>query len=344
VLRVDTRWKFLDLQAVILENDTFRVVVLPEAGAKIFSIYHKQWNQEMLWHNPRVEPTKYSVGASYDDTWAGGWDDLFPNDAPEVFEGEAYVDHGELWNGRWNYEVEQDDQFVTVRFTRLLPITPVKAEKTLRLAARGNKLVVDYRLENLSGKTFKYLWKIHPAVYVEAGYRIELPAGRVEVDPAFPARVPEVAEYQWPYAVSPSGEKVDMREVLPASAGVTELQYATELRDGWCAVVNPRTNRGFGLAFDKHLFSTVWTFAVYGGWRGLHTVVLEPCTTYPYLLSEAVKRGRYAELPAHSTVFTTVTAVVFEADGAIKRIEKSGTSSQSKSETTREDRDEDYRR
>ena len=41
------------------------------------------------------------IGAAYDDVWAGGWEELFPNDAPGAFEGRDLPDHGEWWTMAW---------------------------------------------------------------------------------------------------------------------------------------------------------------------------------------------------------------------------------------------------
>ena len=38
-----------------------------------------------------------TCGRRYDDVWAGGWEELFPNDAPGRFEGRELPDHGEWW-------------------------------------------------------------------------------------------------------------------------------------------------------------------------------------------------------------------------------------------------------
>jgi hypothetical protein len=77
------------LRAVVLENKSLRVVVLPEAGAKVLQIRYKPLAADLLWNNPSLPPSRQPLHASYDDTWSGGWDELFPND-----EGGSYSDSG----------------------------------------------------------------------------------------------------------------------------------------------------------------------------------------------------------------------------------------------------------
>src|ERR1700676_4412266 len=68
------------LEAIAMENELLRVVVLPEAGAKVWQIHYKPLAADLLWNNPLLAPARQALYASYDDTWSGGWDELFPND------------------------------------------------------------------------------------------------------------------------------------------------------------------------------------------------------------------------------------------------------------------------
>lgn len=321
----DSRWKLNDIPVVAIENDLLRIITLPDAGGKIWSIYHKVWNQELLWHNPRIEPACCSVGDSYDDTWAGGWDELFPNDIPEHYAGETYADHGELWNGKWSAEVIEDEgnKSVSVKLVKNCPITPARFSKNIRLVENEAKVRVRYRIENLSDRELRFLFKLHPALRMEPGWKIEIPAKRMKVGEGSELRKSDVREYAWPYLPGETGD-VDMRDVLPKSSRVTEFQYGTGLTDGWCALVDPNLKRGFGFTFDQEIFTSVWTFTVYGGWRDLYTIVLEPCTGYPYTLSEAVAGGKYSVLGPGETLETEVIAVAFEDGYPLRGIDRFG--------------------
>ncbi|MGA8868674.1 MAG: hypothetical protein WB510_16990, partial [Candidatus Sulfotelmatobacter sp.] len=103
-LSVTTAWSFRGLRTVVIENRFLRVVVLPEAGAKIWQIIYKPTDVELLWNNPRIAPARLPSTSRYDDVWSGGWDELFPNDEIALIEGESYPDHGELWTGEWQAE------------------------------------------------------------------------------------------------------------------------------------------------------------------------------------------------------------------------------------------------
>ena len=86
---VDAYWHFHGLRAVILENEFLRVVVLPEAGARIVHLIYKPHDVNLLWNNPRVKPARLPFGVGYDNAWCGGWDELFPNNILTVVESRA---------------------------------------------------------------------------------------------------------------------------------------------------------------------------------------------------------------------------------------------------------------
>ena len=62
-LRLDIDYKCHGLQAVALENRFLRIVVLPEAGGKVWQITYKPLNSDLLWNNPQTAPARLSAGS-----------------------------------------------------------------------------------------------------------------------------------------------------------------------------------------------------------------------------------------------------------------------------------------
>jgi hypothetical protein len=89
------------------------------------------------------------------------------------------------------------------------------------------------------------------------------------------------------------------------------MAFITQLDAGWCGMIDPGRSAGIGIAFDPDFFKYLWVFQTQGGWRGLHTVIMEPCTGYPGDLAQAAAEGHCARLDAGQSVETQVTAVVF---------------------------------
>ncbi|MFD2615649.1 DUF5107 domain-containing protein [Paenibacillus gansuensis] len=87
-VRLTTDWGYRGIPVVVLENRELRVVVMPELGAKIWQITYKPKDKDLLWQHPRIKPRRLTGHAVYDDNFAGGWDELFPNDMSETVSGE----------------------------------------------------------------------------------------------------------------------------------------------------------------------------------------------------------------------------------------------------------------
>lgn len=145
------------LRTIVLENNLVHLVLLPEAGARIWQITYKHLNADLLWNKPGALPTRQHLHACYDDVWCGGWDDLFPNDEAGILMGRELPDHGELWTGEWEDRPfkEADSVGTHLRFTT--PITNFLAEKTLRLGENSSVLEVRYRLTNQGAEPLPFL-------------------------------------------------------------------------------------------------------------------------------------------------------------------------------------------
>lgn len=51
----------IELKTLVIENKYLRVVVLPEYGGRVYSIYHKVQEQELLHKNPVMQPANLSI-------------------------------------------------------------------------------------------------------------------------------------------------------------------------------------------------------------------------------------------------------------------------------------------
>ena len=323
-MRIDTNWRYHGFRALVVENSHLRLVILPELGAKLWSLVYKPVDREIFWHNPRVAPRPAPYGAAYDDWFCGGWDELFPNDAVTTFAGDLYPDHGEWWAMPFAWEVttRRPDE-VTIHCWRAGVVTNTFVERWITVHAGEPHFTIRYRIHNAGPQPLDFLWKLHPALAISADARIDLPACTVQPDAAFNDRL-EKQPFAWPLACGAQGQAVDMRVVPGPDAATCDFYYATELAGGWCALTDAQAGFGFGLAFDPALFRTVWVFGAYGGWRGHYTTILEPCTGYPYQLEDAVAQGTASRLEAGATIETTVTALLYHGRSAVNEITPDG--------------------
>ena len=72
------------------------------------------------------------------------------------------------------------------------------------------------------------------------------------------------------------------------------------------------------------VFDTLWLFASYGGWRGLHLAIVEPCTGWPYELGRAAEGGRMRVMQPGQIIDTMTTAVILTDCNEINHIDVNG--------------------
>jgi hypothetical protein len=321
-VRVDDRWTFDGLRVVTLENDVLRADILPELGAKVYRLIHKASDTDLLWHNPRVEPRRVDMGASYDDNFCGGWDELFPNDFAGPVGETTYPDHGELWCQPWTYTIDADTAEARVHLRRPGSVTTTIVEKTIALRPGDRQLRFSHRITNVGRQPLDFLWKLHPALAIDTGDRLDIPGAEGEVvDPTF-GLVREPRTFRWPVASTPVGD-VDFSVIRPID-GTRDFLYVKQLSAGWSALRRMKRNVGFGLVFPREIFTSVWMFMTFGGWRGLETVVLEPCTTVPKDLVQAIRAGTCSHLESGAALSCDISAVLFDDVGSFRGLSDDG--------------------
>ncbi|MGV8907777.1 MAG: hypothetical protein ACOH1Y_02250 [Propionicimonas sp.] len=316
--QIITGWSWRGLEALILANDQLRVVMLPQLGGRIWEITHQASGRQLLWHNPRMPAAPVAFGAGYDDNFLGGWDELFPNDLPEELAGEPYPDHGEVWSVPWSWEVLPGPD-AAVRLSVTTRISGCALTRIVRLAPASAAIEVELSITNGSGGALPMLHKQHLAVDLPPGSRIDLPAGMVEIGDFGRPRAGSAGDrFAWPV-----GAGVDFSASPEADGSVSELLFASDLADGWCACTDP-SGVGIGLVFDRRTYPSVWTFASWGGWRNHRVAVLEPCTGVGLSVTEGLAVGRHRSLAPGETITTTLSAVVYAGLQKVLRISGHG--------------------
>ena len=303
-VKADNRQTVGDCKAITVENDLLRLTVLPDLGAKIYDIVHKETGENLLWHNPRVRPHKVPFGSRFDDVYSGGWDEIYPNDAEVVVGPDRFPDMGEAWSLPWDYEISEGRNSVTLTTRVQTPISPAQLQRKLTLRSGESKFSCSYEFRNLSQNEIKFLWKVHAAFPINRACRIEIPARYGIVEPRFSGSY-SPGRYNWPVARTKGGEKADVSRVDPDLNNCT-LHFVTGLREGLTRFVDGERGLMSTLRFDPELMDNVWLWLAYGGWRGHFTAVIEPCTSYPMDLNEAIKRKHFSRLRGGENLKTSV--------------------------------------
>lgn len=283
-------------EVIICENDHLQVVVAPALGGKICSIFNKQLGQEFLWTNTNLSLQAHTPGTEYDPNFYGGMDELIPNDIPEKIQGIDYPDHGELWTTPLEYEVDTASLMVF----GTLPISGLFYQKTIRLDPDGPNIIMEYEIRNDAKELRQFLWKLHPALRVEAGDQVVTTASRARVvDPSY-SRFNDLKELNWPMI-----EGTDA-SVVPAKGNEVDFFFLWEARNPEMGLVSGKKGSRFSIRYDQTIFPFQWYFASYGGFLDHYTAVLEPCSAMPMSVEEAAALGQCTMLQPGQMIETTV--------------------------------------
>lgn len=304
--KADVRWHFHGLRAVVIENRQLRILILPEAGGRIQQITHKPSDTELLWNHPRIRPARLPFGASYDDNWSGGWDELLPNNIPETINDEAYPDHGEVWAADWAFTPFEDAREAGAALKCQTRISDILLEKRIRLREDESALNVDYRLHNGSRLPLPILWNLHVPFAVSERHRLEFPPMQASLEPNYLGSLQGAPiDFTWPLIDAPEG-RLDLSAVPAASAQRLHFVYGHGFTEGYCGVIEAAAGLRARVWFDPSIFRACWLFGAFGGWRNLHVALLEPSTGYPFEVARAVRNGTCRTLAPGEELRTSV--------------------------------------
>jgi hypothetical protein len=290
------------LPAVRLESELVSLSILAEPGAKIYDLVWKPTGRQVLWQNPRIPPQPYPIDSNFDNYWCGGWDEGFPTCDACEHNGESYPNLGELRSIRWTLnKLETRGEEAAAELFAFGPITPVRAVK--RVAVCGASVSVRYELTNIGPLPFDFIWGSHPALAVTDRTVLHIPAetGIVQLSSS-PLLGAPGQQYRWPMLGT-----TDMTRVQSVSAGVFCGHYATGLRAGGYSVEFRGEDLGLAVRFDREQCPWLWLWLVYGGWRGYHHVIIEPWTSCPVNLSDAVRENTALRLQPGRTFASEIS-------------------------------------
>jgi hypothetical protein len=292
---------------VRLSSPLISLGIKPKRGANLYSILTPTEPRGWIFYDPSRVTADEAADLGYDDVWSGGFEELFPNDAPGWFEGRSLRDHGELWNAPFDILEHSDTH---VRVERRCMTVPAIVRKTVSLHQASAGFDVAYEIEHVGQEPFHFLFKLHAAIRIETGDRLLLPGGRVTpVDPSFGGVIRSGCD--WPLGPSARGSgTADLSLVPDASTRLREFVYVSQLPEGWCGLQRQRTGEAIVFRYPLDKLPYCWLFLTYGGWRDYYTAVLEPCTNMPKDLTTAKARGTSARLDPGQTFEFTVSVTI----------------------------------
>jgi galactose mutarotase-like enzyme len=259
-----TTWH--NFEALALESEALRVVIVPDLGAKIVSLYDKMHGRE--WLVPPIRPVKQTVyGSVFVDQDMSGWDEMMPTITACEWEGVHLPDHGEVWSSPWKLETREGGLTLSVDG----PSFPYHFVRSATLIA-PDTLELRYSLTNTGQKELPFMWTAHPQFAANVDTRIVFPpevtqvVNVIEDDPVL-GKTGDLCT--WPEANSITGQvwKLDrVRSVenhtcrkiytLPqqpvSSAALVDEHLGCQLRLEWSSEFAPY----LGLWIDEGMFNT----------------------------------------------------------------------------------------
>lgn len=253
---------------VDLSSSTTLAHFVPAEGGRIESIVDRHSGRNLL--------AVYGPGGRRGDWYTdapGGWDEMFPNDAPWNSEPA----HGRVWSAAFDIDAREVDRLVLVADLEVPPVSLRREYRVLDSPHRGLRVDTDLIAR---GPTGPFLWSSHPMLAVEPGWSVRIEPTLVEVDAEMAGRF-----------TSAAGGRADARGlVVPArNLGWGEVLYVPDAESA--SVGTPGGETGTRVSWDRDFFAHLWVVTV-TGYDGFDLGFLfEPSTTQPYRMDEAIARG-----------------------------------------------------
>ncbi len=307
-----------EYRAVVLENRWLRVTLLADKGGDVIEFLYKPLDVDAMFRRPgglrhpsRWIPSNASAHGHFFDSYAGGWQLIFPAAGPPSgYAGAEFGQHGEACLLPFAVDVEEDDpRAVAVTLRARMLRTPFLVERHFRLG-EGPELEVEERITNLAPVPLPFVLGEHPALgggLLGPSSRLELAGGTVLVPEAeiFPEqRLAPGTRARWPLVPGRQGGEVDLSVMPGPEARTADYFYITELPRGWYRVTTPDRRLGLEVVWDLAALPVLWFWQVAGGvpgwpwWGQVYVQALEPFSAVAGAIDDAMAAGQVRLLPA----------------------------------------------
>jgi hypothetical protein len=168
-------------EMVVLENDLFRLRILPNKGSDFVGLLHKPTNTDFMWWTALGLRPAGEHTTDFQSQYEGGWQEIFPNLASShVHDDVPLQAYGEVSLRPWMHSVLVDrPEHVAVCFHTNLASFPFRLEKIVHLHRGIPGFTLEERAINLASVTQYADWGHHITFgepFLTPGTRLELPS------------------------------------------------------------------------------------------------------------------------------------------------------------------------
>lgn len=293
-----TTWH--NFPALALESEAMCVIIVPDLGAKIVSLYDKLHLRE--WLVPPIRPVKQTAyGANFISQDMSGWDEMLPTIIACEWDGAQLPDHGEVWSIPWEQESAGDGLSLSIDGTAF----PYHFVRSAVLVAPGT-LELGYWLTNTGQKAWPYLWAAHPQFLAATDTQIVFPpevkqvVNVIENDPLWGR---EGERHTWPEAIGADGNAWRLDRVrLVESHTCRKIYTPPEQPVSWAALVDHKRGCQLRLDWPADFAPYLGLWIDEGMYNTAPVAALEPSNGYYDSLVWAVRNGRVPLLEAGQEV------------------------------------------
>lgn len=316
-----TAVKYKDVDALAIENNRLRLVVLPGVGAKLASLVDLESGFEFFTQRDGGSYRLQPYAGDYLLGECSGVDDMFPTIDAYHYEsypwkGVELPDHGEVWSLPWNVRDGGGRLELFVHGVRL----PYELRKAIYFISERT-VRIDYEAINRSIFPMDFLWASHMMLTVEEGARIRLPDGanRGIVTSSKNGELGSYGEeFSWPDAKD--GLRLDAMRGRERD-NIHKYYLKQPLSAGWCALDYPSRGLSLRLAFPVDRIPYLALLHNEGGshdrWGAdYYNFFFEPCTAPMDRPDVARLYGRGSVLRAGGTYAWSLDITVDRAANA----------------------------
>lgn len=284
-----------------MESDRLRVVIDPERGGRIRSFLSKRTGREYLYQDPRTEFS----GDGYSDNDVSGYCECFPTVAPCLqpsgkYGGKAMGDHGYLWQGPWQTQIESD----AIVLSRAIPEFDCHFQRTCHLQA-GCRLDLDYSIRNDGDEPFHYVYSAHPLLSGGPHTRLEFPPEMSRAFVYVALNAPEFHNQSW--IDWPQPDNATLNGPYSGDRESVVKLFSDKLSNGWVAVHHTDIGEALQIDFDTSALPYLGVlvsqgyYEPYDGLKGSVFLALEPTTGIGDDLPTCELTGTVSKLEAGQT-------------------------------------------
>jgi len=343
--RVNDELTYRGMRMMTLENELIKVTVLLDKGADIYEFIYKPRDVDFLWRSPKgVRPPMVNMDmrpaacGPFADYYEGAWQEVMPNGGRVcTYKGCEMGQHGEVWGIPWRHQILEDTpECVSVKLSCRTPRSPYLLERVMTVRSQTPVLELDEQITNEGHQPLDLMWGHHPAFgppFLDGSCVLDCSATQVVVDKSVGEQSHLIPgdEFPWPIGPTKDGGRWDISRITPPEDRTTEMTYLTDLQDGgWFAITNRDMELGVGMSFDTDVFRHMWCWQNLGGewdwpfWGRCYVMAVEPFSSFPAILTEAIKAGTQLVLQPGETLSAWLRASAYEGRTAVSGIDAMG--------------------